>query len=415
MKNPAKDCSVPVLGRKGTTLSSAADIQHEPAKCSVDGNNGQQDTNVLASLARLVAIGIQQTSTRNQALLVERRLVSTVVTTIAIRGASVVSVCKFIDHHALEDIALVINVVKHVAPEGVQVSRANHETHCAHPETVGEGGGGKSDDEDRTDTGDEDNKRLGGNQVKEEPHDPHPEASSRAAEVTKPVHDNAEEQSDDEEIRKPSQEVADKERRGSVKTIGALLHENGAVLEVSRDVSDSHERHEGTSKEDSIGESLQIVLRCFQAQPDCSHHHSQTHVHGDTDAIGDDVTVRLDEVTMDKCNHDSKPVSADLLVVIGLLGRRVAVQDLAVDSVHLFCVEARALPCAGDHLKLRNEFASVMSEIGVNEVDDEFGGVHVERDGEAAGIEERLDVLDWSRVCRVAMGEEEKLVEHCKC
>jgi len=325
MNEPARDCSSLVCGEEEVPLSSAAYIQHKPAKCSVDSNDGQQDTNVFASLARLVAIGIQQSSTRNQALLIKRRLVSTVVTTVAIRGTSVVSVRKLIDHHTLKDVALVVDVVEDVAPEGVQVSRANHETHSAHPETVGKGSGSQSNDKDRNDTGDEDDKGLSGNQVEEEPHDPHPEASSCAAEVTKPVHDNAEEQGDDEEIRKSSQEVANKERRGSVETIGTLLHENGAVLEVSRDVSDSHERHEGTSKEDSISKSLEVVLRCFQAQPDGSHHNGQTHVHGDTDAIGDDVTVRLDEIAMDERNHDRKPVSADLLVVVGLLGRRVAV------------------------------------------------------------------------------------------
>jgi len=86
MRESAEGCSSLICGEEAVPLSSAADVQHKPAKCSVDGNNGQQDTNILASLARLVAIGVQQSSTRDQALLVKRRLVSTVVTWLPSEG-----------------------------------------------------------------------------------------------------------------------------------------------------------------------------------------------------------------------------------------------------------------------------------------------------------------------------------------
>lgn len=404
------------FSRRGESCSSsAADVQHEPAKQSVDYDDSQQDTNVLASSAGLVAIGVEESSARNQALRAQGSVVGTIIPTMTIGGASVVSAGKLVDHHALKNVALVVDVMEHVAPEGIEVGGTDHEAHSTHPKTVGESSGGESNNEDGNKAGDEDNKRLGSDQVKEEPHNPSPEAASGVAEVAEPVDDNAEEERDDEQIRQTSHEVTNKERRGSVEAVGTFLHEDGAVLEVGRDVCDGHEGHEGTSEENSVSKSLEIALRRVQTQPDSTHHDSQTHIHGNANAVSDDITIRLDEVAMNECDEDIEPVSTDLIVVVGILRRRVAMGNLAGDSAQLLGVKTRALPGSGDHLKLGADLSPVMSKVGVHEVDDELSRVHVERNGEAACIKERLNVLNWSTVCCVAMREEKKLVEHCKC
>ena len=44
------------------------------------------------------------------------------------------------------------------------------------------------------------------------------------------------------------------------------------------------------------------------------------------------------------------------------------------------------------HVQLLIDFASITSKISVDEVDDEFSWVHVERDWEATGVEVGLDL-----------------------
>lgn len=162
-----------------------------------------------------------------------------------------------------------------IAPEGVEVAGSDQKTHGAHPEAICERGGGKSNDKDGDDAGDEDNERLGGDQVEEKPHNPCPESACRGAEITQPVDNDAEQETDDEEIRETCQEVRDYERAWSIETVSTLFHERSAVFEVCWNVSDSHERHESASEEDCVGEGLEICLRGVQSQPNGAHHDSQ--------------------------------------------------------------------------------------------------------------------------------------------
>jgi len=60
------------------------------------------------------------------------------------------------------------------------------------------------------------------------------------------------------------------------------------------------------------------------------------------------------------------------------------VRDLTGNVVHLLSVKAGALPCTSDHFELVDDFTSVPGEIGVDKVDDKFGGVHVKRNRKAA-------------------------------
>ena len=132
---------------------------------------------------------------------------------------------ELIDHHALEDVGLVVDVVEDVAPEGVERVRGHEEATGAHPEAVGEGGAGERDDEDGDQRADEHDERLGRDEVEEEPHDPGEEGFGRGAEVGEPVGDDGEEHGDQEEVGDAGDEVGDDEGCRAVQAVGTLLHE----------------------------------------------------------------------------------------------------------------------------------------------------------------------------------------------
>lgn len=148
-----------VHGKKNKTkvvteldASSTADVEDEPGEDSVNQDDGDEDADILGITALLVAVSVEVVGALHVTLGDLR------VRAGAFAGTRVVSVAKFVDHHAFEDIALVVDVVEHVTPEGVEVLGSNHETHGAHPKTIGEGGAGQSNDEDGDDGSDEDDK-----------------------------------------------------------------------------------------------------------------------------------------------------------------------------------------------------------------------------------------------------------------
>jgi hypothetical protein len=111
----------------------------------------------------------------------------------ALLATRIHAILKLIHHHALEDIALVINIRKNVFPEDVQDGRVDHEAVDAHPEPVGEGGEGEGDDEDGEEGGDEDDEGFGRYEVEPEPEDPGEEGGGGGLEAGEPVGDDGEE------------------------------------------------------------------------------------------------------------------------------------------------------------------------------------------------------------------------------
>ena len=119
---------------------------------------------------------------------------------------------KFVDHHALEDVRLVVDVVEDIAPEWVEGVRWHKETTGTHPKPVGECSSSKSNDEDWDERTDKHDQGLSGDEIEEEPHHPCEEGLSRWSEVGEPVSDHGEQ---DGVIRKrygiPGEEVGDNE------------------------------------------------------------------------------------------------------------------------------------------------------------------------------------------------------------
>lgn len=163
----------------------ASDPKDEPAKSAVASDNADHDANPLASVADVVAVVVENGGAGNEALVCQLSLVQAgaALTRVLGRCAGEVAGSELVDHHALEDVRLVVNVVEDVAPEGIEGLRRYEETSSAHPKTVGKGGGGQCNDEDGHDRADQDDEGLGSEQIEEEPHDPGEESLRGGAEV----------------------------------------------------------------------------------------------------------------------------------------------------------------------------------------------------------------------------------------
>lgn len=112
-------------------------------------------------------------------------------------GVAVIhAVLEFVDHHSLEDIGLVVDIMEDVSPERVEDLLRNQEPADTHPEAVCEGHDGQGDDEVRKDGGDEDDERFCGDKVEEDPHDEGEEGCGGGLEVGEPVGDDGEEGGD---------------------------------------------------------------------------------------------------------------------------------------------------------------------------------------------------------------------------
>lgn len=207
-------------------------------------------------------------------------------------------VFEFIDHHTLKHVGLVIDVMKHVFPERVQRAHGNQKAIDAHPQTVGERGHGEGNDENREDGADEDDERLGGHEVEEQPENPDKKGAGVRSEVTEPVLDHGEEEGDEEQVREADEEVGDGEGQGTTEAVRAFFGESGAVFEEGRHVGDGHERHESGAEVYRIDERLNIGLGRAKAQEDRPHKDSQAEVHDYTNAVGNNVAVGFDPRAM---------------------------------------------------------------------------------------------------------------------
>ena len=94
---------------------------------------------------------------------------------------------ELVNHHPLEHIRLVVDVVEHVFPERVEEGEWHEEPADAHPEAVGEGYDGEGEDEVGEERGYQHDEGFGGEEVEEEPHYPGEEGGCRGTEVGEPV------------------------------------------------------------------------------------------------------------------------------------------------------------------------------------------------------------------------------------
>ncbi|GJC95649.1 spore wall protein 2 [Colletotrichum higginsianum] len=320
---------------------------------------------------------------------------------------------ELVTHHALEDVLLVVPVVEDVAVEGVEDGGGDHEAVDAHPQAVGEGDEGEADDEAREQRGEEDDEALGGEQVEEEPEDPDEEGVGGRAEVGQPVGDGGEDEGDEEEVRQAEEEVGDEQRRGAVQAVVVLLDVLAAVLEEGRDVGDGHEGHEGAAEEDGVGQRDDGGLVRREAHPHGAHHEGEARVHGEADAVGDDVAVALDEAAVQERDDEACEVRLRLVVVGGGDdgGGAVTVAPDVGDGHAQVLGRGRLVPGGAHGLEARGGLALVADEVGVDELEHVLGRVHLQRDGHAQGLVVGNDAVDGAEVVGAAGGEEEELVE----
>lgn len=213
-------------------------------------------------------------------------------------------------------------------------------------------------------------------------------------------------------LRSSSVYTAFHHRHRVIFTVSPLLDKERSVFQESWNVCDGHEGHERTAEEDGIDKGLDIALIGLQAEPYGAHHHRQAHVHGDADAVGDDVAVRLDERAVDESHwNGERPGGSVLHLRVEIRVHGVA-RHLVRELIHRGGGEARLMPRRMDHVQLLVDLAPIAGEVGVDEIDDELGRVHVERDWEAAGIEVGLDFRYGTAVRGPALREQQELVEH---
>ena len=126
-----------------------------------------------------------------------------------ISRTSVYPVFEFINHHALKDVGLIIDIVKNVFPENIQCAHRNKEAVHAHPEPISESRDCEGDYEDRENRTDENDEGFCGDEIEEEPEHPDPEGVRCVVEISEPVCHDGEEHGDEEEIRETDQEIRD--------------------------------------------------------------------------------------------------------------------------------------------------------------------------------------------------------------
>lgn len=287
-----------VMDNQGRALSTSPSIllllsndQGNICKQSVSCNNANHDTKPSPLKAGVDAEHAQNILSTDLSNGIEDAGVVALVLPIGKRGAVIYAVTELVDHHALEDVGLVIDVVEDVSPEVVENSHGNQETVNAHPETVGKGGDSKSDNEDVENGRDENNQGLGSDEVQEKPSNPLEEAGSARTEVGQPIFDDREDNGDQEEERQADEEVGDHEGKRADETVGTLLLESVKVFQEGGHVRDSHKGHERTTEENGVGERLNILLFRTEAKEDSTHQDCQAEIHGNSDAVGHDIAV----------------------------------------------------------------------------------------------------------------------------
>lgn len=297
--------------------------------------------------------------------------------------------------------------MKDVLVKGVENGRRDHEAADGHPEAVCEGHEGQGDDEAGHEGGHEDDERLGGQQVEEEPHDPGEEGLGRGLEVGQPVRDDGEEDGDEEQVGDADEEVCDDELAGAVEPVAQVLDVLEAVLEEGGHVGDGHEGHEGRPEEDGVDKGLDGLLVRREAHPHGAHHDGEPGVHGDADAVGHDVAVRLDQGAVQEGEGEVQRRRPPHLGQVERVRGRGEVGDEGGRLAGLRRLE----PLRVEGVEARRRAGGVVREVEVDELEEELGRVGVVGDGGAEGAKVRHDGGDGPAEVRLAGRQEHQPVE----
>ena len=334
--------------------------KRHPPEQAIHDHNRHENPYPLARPIRAVSILRQHAPSVNSARARQPRLIHAVTP----NPTTITPLAELVHHHPLEHVSLVVNVVKHVAPKDIELVRRDQKPADGHPEAVREGRDGKGGDEDGNQGCNEDDEGFGGQQVQIQPQDPHPERRGVVTEPREPVRDNGEEDGDGKKERQADQEIRCQERGRPVEAVGALLDEEGAVLEEGGDVRDGHEGHEGAAEENGVDERLDVGLRGVEAQPDGPHHDGEAHVHDEADPVGEDVAVRFDEGAVDEGEDQAEQVRFRGLSEEGVLSRPVGVANWSGLNAHRFT------PGLHDTVESLLRARSVCREIYIEKVDE---------------------------------------------
>jgi len=160
---------------------------------------------------------------------------------------------------------------------------------------------------------------------------------------------------------------------------------------------------------DGVDEGLNVTLLRAEAEPHCSHHDRQTHVHRNADAVRYDVSVTLDEVAVDQCQRNHELIRRLRLLSTNM--RVSAAQRLCTDLASNRCSRRRPAPRILNACQLTVGLSSVVREVGVHQVDDEFSRVGEHWYLVAQRVEVGLNVRDCSIVHSLTARQEEQAVE----
>lgn len=132
MKTPPSNSSPDEYTHTHSGLAEPCDC---PSQESVYRNDSNHDPHPLALAVQRVAIARQNRCAGNPALVLERAGIH--ARALSGNGLTcVAALFELVDHHALEDVGLIVNVVKHVLPERIEHRQRHQEAAHAHPQSV---------------------------------------------------------------------------------------------------------------------------------------------------------------------------------------------------------------------------------------------------------------------------------------
>jgi hypothetical protein len=104
-----------------------------------------------------------------------------------------------------------------------------------------------------------------------------------------------------------------------------------------------------------------VVLTRGETKPDRAHHDAESKIHHNTYRVGDNITVALDEITMEEHERYSQRIRSRMYVICILHAANVFL-NLAVDTSG----ERRLLPSILYAIKTLLGIGTVFGEVGVD-------------------------------------------------
>lgn len=167
---------------------------------------------------------------------------------------------------------------------------------------------------------------------------------------------------------------------------------------------------------DGIDERLYVLLTWLEAQPDGSHEDGETGVHHDSDAVDGDVSVALDERSMEERGGHVSLGSKGLVALstdVFCTAFVPSVRDHLVLLPHDPVRQSRLSPSALDDFDI---LFGGRAKVGIDEVQQELGWVGVGWEGETDAAEVGGDgIADRSKVADFALRQETEVVKEVEC